>query len=67
MESIPGSEEAPQWQNNINWESAGAFKVGTSSKSVRWAGCKELTWLFDLGPMDLCCKHALSSCWPHKK
>ncbi|KAI9646922.1 hypothetical protein NHQ30_004922 [Ciborinia camelliae] len=27
MESLPGSIEVPSWQNSINWESAGAFKV----------------------------------------
>lgn len=27
MESLPGSIEVPLWQNSINWESAGAFKV----------------------------------------
>lgn len=27
MESLPGSVEAPHWQKQINWESAGAFKV----------------------------------------
>lgn len=27
MESLPGAVEVPSWQNSINWESAGAFKV----------------------------------------
>lgn len=27
MESLPGSVPAPEWQNQINWESAGAFRV----------------------------------------
>jgi hypothetical protein len=27
MESLPGSVEVPEWQNAINWESAGAFRV----------------------------------------
>ncbi|TVY46284.1 Zinc finger CCCH domain-containing protein [Lachnellula occidentalis] len=27
MESLPGSVESPAWQESINWESAGAFKV----------------------------------------
>ncbi|TAQ88039.1 hypothetical protein B7494_g3652 [Chlorociboria aeruginascens] len=27
MESLPGSVSAPSWQNAINWESAGAFRV----------------------------------------
>jgi hypothetical protein len=31
MEGIPGSEEAPRWMNNINWESAGAFRVSITA------------------------------------
>ncbi|TVY36828.1 Zinc finger CCCH domain-containing protein [Lachnellula subtilissima] len=27
MESLPGSVQRPAWQESINWESAGAFKV----------------------------------------
>lgn len=27
MESIPGSASVPDWQKQINWESAGAFHV----------------------------------------
>ncbi len=27
MESLPGSVEVPSWQNAINWDTAGAFKV----------------------------------------
>jgi hypothetical protein len=27
MENIPGSEPTPSWQQNINWETPGAFKV----------------------------------------
>lgn len=27
MESLPGTVEIPKWQESINWESAGAFKV----------------------------------------
>jgi len=27
MESVPGSVEPPEWQNAINWESAGAFRI----------------------------------------
>jgi len=27
MENLPGSEDIPAWQNSINWESAGAFRV----------------------------------------
>lgn len=27
METLPGAIKVPSWQNSINWESAGAFRV----------------------------------------
>jgi hypothetical protein len=34
MEGVPGSEDAPRWMNNINWESAGAFRVSITAISL---------------------------------